>query len=166
MRVVGRPSYRSPWLVRSLKFPLHRFGAVCKSATNRSTLAQEFGLLQAFRLFEAFCFRSTLSAGHPTVASWPVGSTGSRDAGAGQGSNAGLCGNLAAARRRAGRRPRAANGKMSKLIITDAQRLKLISDINSYFGKKLDQETQPWLVSGAWVLRSYLQKGYTPRPGQ
>jgi hypothetical protein len=34
-----------------------------------------------------------------------------------------------------------ANGKMSKLIITDAQRLKLVSNINSYFGKKLDQET-------------------------
>jgi hypothetical protein len=59
-----------------------------------------------------------------------------------------------------------ANGKMSKLVITDAQRLKLISNINSSFGKKLDQETQPWLVSGAWVLRGYLQKGYTPRPGQ
>jgi hypothetical protein len=55
---------------------------------------------------------------------------------------------------------------MSILIITDAQRLKLISDINSYFGKKLNQETQPWLVSGAWVLRSYLQKEYMPRPGQ
>jgi hypothetical protein len=57
-----------------------------------------------------------------------------------------------------------AKGKMSKLIITDAQRRKLISYINSSFGKKLDQENQPWLVSAAWVVRGDLQKGYTSRP--
>jgi hypothetical protein len=40
-----------------------------------------------------------------------------------------------------------ANNKMSKLIITSAERKKLIGDINSYFGTKLDQKDQPWLVT-------------------
>jgi len=53
------------------------------------------------------------------------------------------------------------NNKMSKLIIMDAERKKLIGDINSYFGPKLDQKDQPWLVSAAWVLRGYLMKDYT-----
>ena len=54
-----------------------------------------------------------------------------------------------------------ANNHMSKLIITTAERKKLISDINSYFGAKLEQKDQPWLVSAAWVLRGYLLKDYT-----
>jgi hypothetical protein len=54
-----------------------------------------------------------------------------------------------------------ANNKMSKLIITSAERKKLIPDIDLYFGAKLDQKDQPWLVSAAWVLRGYLLKDYT-----
>ena len=59
-----------------------------------------------------------------------------------------------------------ANDKMSKLIITGAERKKLIGDINSYFGAKLDQKDQPWLVSAAWVLRGYLMKDYTTADAQ
>lgn len=59
-----------------------------------------------------------------------------------------------------------ANNKMSKLIITTAERKKLIGDINSYFGAKLDQKDQPWLVSAAWVLRGYLMKDYTTADAQ
>jgi hypothetical protein len=56
-----------------------------------------------------------------------------------------------------------ANNHMSKLIITKAQRNKLISDINSEFGTKLDQKEQGHIVGAAWVLRAYLgkEKGYT-----
>lgn len=59
-----------------------------------------------------------------------------------------------------------ANNKMSKLTITGAERKKLIGDINSYFGAKLDQKDQPWLVSAAWVLRGYLMKDYTTADAQ
>jgi hypothetical protein len=54
------------------------------------------------------------------------------------------------------------NNHMSKLIITADERKHLIDDINSYFGAKLDQEQQPWLVCAATVLRDYLLKDYTP----
>jgi hypothetical protein len=55
------------------------------------------------------------------------------------------------------------NNKMSKLIITNAERKKLISDINSLFGAKLDQKNQNYVVSAASVLKTYLgkEKGYT-----
>jgi hypothetical protein len=56
-----------------------------------------------------------------------------------------------------------ANNHMSKLIITKAQRNKLIADINSEFGTKLDQKDQGHFVGAAWVLRAYLgkEKGYS-----
>jgi hypothetical protein len=55
------------------------------------------------------------------------------------------------------------NNHMSKLIITNAQRNKLIADINSQFGAKLDQKDQGHIVGAAWVLRAYLgkEKGYS-----
>jgi hypothetical protein len=55
------------------------------------------------------------------------------------------------------------NNHMSKLIITSAQRNKLIADINSEFGAKLDQKDQGHIVGAAWVLRAYLgkEKGYS-----
>ena len=55
------------------------------------------------------------------------------------------------------------NNHMSKLIITKAQRNKLIADINSEFGTKLDQKDQGHIVGAAWVLRAYLgkEKGYS-----
>jgi hypothetical protein len=59
-----------------------------------------------------------------------------------------------------------ATNHMSKLIITATERKKLIADINSYFGAKLEQKDQPWLVSAAWVLRGYLLKDYTPSAAQ
>jgi hypothetical protein len=49
---------------------------------------------------------------------------------------------------------------MSNLIITTAERKRLIDDINSYFGAKLQQEQQPWLVCAATVLRDYLLKDF------
>jgi hypothetical protein len=56
-----------------------------------------------------------------------------------------------------------ANNKMSKLIITSAEREKLIADIDSLFGGKLDQKDQGYVVSSASVLKTYLgkEKGYT-----
>jgi hypothetical protein len=51
-----------------------------------------------------------------------------------------------------------ANNPMSKLIITKAQRNKLIADINSEFGTKLDQKDHDNIVGAAWVLRAYLGK--------
>jgi hypothetical protein len=54
-----------------------------------------------------------------------------------------------------------ANNHMSKLIITKAQRKKLIDDLNSYFGKKMDTDQQNWIVSSASVLKGYLLKDYT-----
>jgi hypothetical protein len=56
-----------------------------------------------------------------------------------------------------------ANNHMSKLIITNAQRNKLIADINSQFGAKLDLKDQGHIVGAAWVLRAYLgkEKGYS-----
>jgi hypothetical protein len=56
-----------------------------------------------------------------------------------------------------------ANNKMSKLIITSAERKKLIADIDSLFGAKLDQKNQNYVVSTASVLKAYLgkEKGYS-----
>ena len=56
-----------------------------------------------------------------------------------------------------------ASDHLSKLIITKAQRNKLIADINSEFGTKLDQKDQGHIVGAAWVLRAYLgkEKGYS-----
>jgi hypothetical protein len=54
-----------------------------------------------------------------------------------------------------------ANNHMSKLIITKSQRKKLIGDLNSYFGKKMDTDQQNWVVSSATVLKGYLLKDYT-----
>lgn len=56
-----------------------------------------------------------------------------------------------------------ANGKMSKLSITSAERQKLIAEINTLFGAKLDRKDQNYVVSSASVLRAYLskEKGYT-----
>lgn len=54
-----------------------------------------------------------------------------------------------------------AENHMSKLIITKAQRKKLVDDLNSYFGKKMDTDQQNWIVSSASVLKAYLRKDYT-----
>jgi hypothetical protein len=54
-----------------------------------------------------------------------------------------------------------AKNHMSKLIITKAQRKKLIDDLDSYFGKKMDTDQQNWIVSSASVLKAYLLKDYT-----
>jgi hypothetical protein len=51
---------------------------------------------------------------------------------------------------------------MSKLIITNAERKKLIADIDSTFGAKLDQKDQNYIVGAASVLKGYLLKNYTP----
>jgi hypothetical protein len=58
------------------------------------------------------------------------------------------------------------NNHMSNLIITTAERKRLIDDINSYFGAKLEQEQQPWLVCAATVLRDYLLKDFNPSDAQ
>jgi hypothetical protein len=54
-----------------------------------------------------------------------------------------------------------ADNHMSKLIITKAERKKLIESLNSRFGKKMDTDQQNWTVSSATVLKAYLLKDYT-----
>jgi hypothetical protein len=51
-------------------------------------------------------------------------------------------------------------GHANHLIITKAERAKLIADLNRDFGTKLNQKTQDWTVSSASVLRAYLLKDY------
>lgn len=48
----------------------------------------------------------------------------------------------------------------SHLIITKAERTKLIGNLNRSFGSKLDQKDQNFTVSSASVLKSYLLKDY------
>jgi hypothetical protein len=54
-----------------------------------------------------------------------------------------------------------ANNHMSKLIITKAERKRLLGDLNSHFGRKMDTDQQNWIVSSASVLKGYLLKDYT-----
>jgi hypothetical protein len=50
---------------------------------------------------------------------------------------------------------------LSHLIITKAERKKLVDSINSHFGSSLNEKNQNWTVSPASVLRTYLRdKGY------
>jgi hypothetical protein len=53
------------------------------------------------------------------------------------------------------------DGHVSRLIITRAQRCDLLRNLQSSFGKKLEQADQNYIVSSASVLRDYLsKKGY------
>jgi hypothetical protein len=53
------------------------------------------------------------------------------------------------------------NGKMSRLIITRAERNMLVKSLQIEFGSKMEQKDQSWIVSSATVLRDYLsKKGY------
>ena len=50
---------------------------------------------------------------------------------------------------------------LSRLVITKADRSKLISDLTDDFGSKLDRKQQNFTVSAATVLKTYLlKKGY------
>ena len=49
---------------------------------------------------------------------------------------------------------------VSHLIITKAERAKLIGDLTTYFGSELDQKGQNYTVSAASVLRTYFLKDY------
>lgn len=51
-------------------------------------------------------------------------------------------------------------GHASHLVITKAERHKLIREINNLFGSKLDKKTQNYIVSSASVLRAYLKKDF------
>jgi hypothetical protein len=52
-------------------------------------------------------------------------------------------------------------GHASRLIITKAERAKLIQALTTSFGKKMEAKDQNYIVSSATVLRDYLQKkGY------
>lgn len=55
-----------------------------------------------------------------------------------------------------------ANGHMSRLIVTKAQKDELIKKLERGFGEKLDQEKPPnYIVGSAAILRYYLrEKGY------
>jgi hypothetical protein len=53
-----------------------------------------------------------------------------------------------------------AQGHASHLIITKAERAKLIHDITLAFGDKLKQDNQNYTVSAASVLKSYLEKDF------
>ena len=52
------------------------------------------------------------------------------------------------------------NGRLSRLIITRAERDKLVQTLNMSFGKKLDEENQNWIVASASALRRNLLKGW------
>ena len=52
-------------------------------------------------------------------------------------------------------------GHASHLIITKEERAKLIDNINTDFGTKMDAKVQNWGVSAASVLKVYLLKGFT-----
>lgn len=54
-------------------------------------------------------------------------------------------------------------GHMSHLIITKAQRQKLIDNINGLFGESLDKENKTWTVNSAALLKAYLTKDYKCR---
>lgn len=49
-------------------------------------------------------------------------------------------------------------GHVSRLVITKEERASLVSLLVTYFGKKMDEANQNWLVSSATVLRDYLTK--------
>lgn len=49
---------------------------------------------------------------------------------------------------------------VSHLIITKEERAKLLDDINTDFGSKLDEKEQNWIVSAASVLKGYLLKDF------
>lgn len=51
-------------------------------------------------------------------------------------------------------------GHMSHLIITKAEKQKLITDIDLMFGESLDKENKNWTVSSAALLKGYLLKDY------
>ena len=50
------------------------------------------------------------------------------------------------------------NGKVSHLIITRAERQRLLVVLSLHFGQKMDLENQSYIVSSASVLKSYLLK--------
>jgi len=57
---------------------------------------------------------------------------------------------------------------MSRLVITTAERARLVSDLDAAFGGKMDAKDQNYGVSSASVLKSFLtQSGYkcTDEPG-
>lgn len=51
-------------------------------------------------------------------------------------------------------------GHVSHLIVTRAERDKMLEDINASFGKQIDKklERYPYPLGAAWLLRSYLRK--------
>lgn len=52
------------------------------------------------------------------------------------------------------------NGHTSHLIITKAERAKLIADLDTLFGSKIDQPDQNYTVSAAKLLKGYLLKDF------
>jgi hypothetical protein len=51
-------------------------------------------------------------------------------------------------------------GHMSRLIITREERDHLIGSLNSYFGDKLHEDNQNYIVSSAKLLIVFFNKGY------
>jgi hypothetical protein len=48
----------------------------------------------------------------------------------------------------------------SHLLITKAENAKLLADLRTYFGAKLEEKNPPYLVGSAQVLKAGLQKGW------
>jgi hypothetical protein len=48
----------------------------------------------------------------------------------------------------------------SHLLITRAENAKLLADLRTYFGTKLEEKNPPYLVGSAQVLKAGLQKGW------
>jgi hypothetical protein len=51
-------------------------------------------------------------------------------------------------------------GHASHLTITKEERAKLVDNLNTAFGTKLDAKDQNWSVSAASVLKAYLLKDF------
>jgi len=51
-------------------------------------------------------------------------------------------------------------GHASHLIVTKEERAKLVDNLNTAFGTKLDAKDQNWSVSAASVLKAYLLKDF------
>lgn len=52
------------------------------------------------------------------------------------------------------------NNHLNHLVITKAEREKLVHDLTVAFGEKLEQKNQNYIVSSASVLKAYLLKDY------
>ena len=51
-------------------------------------------------------------------------------------------------------------GHCSHLLITKAEAAKLLADLQTYFGAKLEEKNPPYLVGSAQIMKDGLLKGW------